>query len=205
MKKKEFEAIGKGLSADLPGLAVKGQLLFMRPVGHTLRGIFLDSSINPGRFYVQIFIQPLFVPAKHVGFNIGWRLGGGAHTWDANSSTLLAELNGALKREALPFLLRIHSPRNVVDAATSIQKSQDPYVQQAVAYAFARSGDVKQAVDALDRLAALLCEDIAWQWEMADRARALKSRLVSDPAGAQVQLDNWEAKTVENLGLEGFR
>jgi hypothetical protein len=220
MTKKEFEAIGKRLLPELPGLAAKGQLLFMRPIGHTLRGIFFDRSIDPKSFYVWIFTKPLFVPAQHIGFNIGWRLRdgpGGSDIWNADVPNLIPELIAGLKREALPFLSRIQKPLDIVEAANSIHPikgpvaqpanadaPRDPVKQQAIAYSLARAADVKQAGDALDQLIGLLREDISWQCEMADRARALKAQLVSDPAAAQRQLDAWEAETVKNLGLEEF-
>jgi hypothetical protein len=217
MKKKEFEAIGKRLLPYLPGFAVKGTLLFMRPIGHTLRAVFFDRSIDPRKFYVRIFIQPLFVPSQHLYFNIGWRLGGGSHTWSADASNLIAELGAGLKREALPFLSRIHSPQDVAEAAGSIHPIQGPaaqqtvsYVgrdeatQQAIAYALARGGDLQRGSEALDHLIEL-CGDLAWQREMAARAQTLKSQLVSDPAAAQKQLDTWELDTAKTLGLEEFR
>jgi hypothetical protein len=59
-----------------------------------------------------------------------------------------------------------------------------------------------QAGDVLDRLIGHLREDVPWQREMADRARTLKSQLVSYPAAAQKQFDAWEVETAKNLGLE---
>ena len=79
------------------------------------------------------------------------------------------------------------------------------YVQEAIAYALARAGDVAQAAMALDQLVGLLDEKVPWQCEMADRARALKSQMVSNPADVQRQLEAWEAESVHNLGLEVFR
>ena len=58
---------------------------------------------------------------------------------------------------------------------------------------------------ALDQLVGLLDEKVPWQCEMADRARALKSQIVSNPADVQRQLAAWEAESVHNLGLEAFR
>jgi hypothetical protein len=39
---------------------------------------------------------------------------------------------------------------------------------------------------------------------MAERARALKARLLVNPASAQQQLEAWESETAKNLGLEKF-
>lgn len=221
MKKKEFEAIGKRLLPHLPGFAVKGPLLFLQPVGHTLRAICFNGSIDPRSFYVQIFLEPLFVPSEHIGFNIGWRLRGGtggSSSWNADAPNLIPELIAALGREALPFLSRVHSPRDVAEVASAIHPvkgpiaqetvpytSGDPIKQQAIAYALARDGDVAEAGEALDRLVNLLHEEVPWQHEIAERARVLKSQLLRDPAAARRQLDVWEAETAKNLGLEEFR
>ncbi len=220
MKKKEFEAIGKKLLPDLPGFAVKGPLLFVRPIGHTLRGVYFARSIDPRGFYVQIFLEPLFVPSQQVGFNIGWRLrraSGRSDSWGADDPHLVEELRMGLKREALPFLSRIHSPRDVADAASVVHPikgpvvqqvitytSGDPIVQQAIAFALARSGSLDAAKSALNRFIDLAGARGFWSDEI-DRARALKSRIINDPAAAQRQLDAWETETIHNLGLDGFR
>ena len=79
------------------------------------------------------------------------------------------------------------------------------YVQEAIAYALARAGDVEQAVIALDKPMGLLDKKVPWQCEMADRAHALKAQIVSNPADVQRQLEAWEAENVHNLRLEAFR
>ncbi len=129
MKKKEFEAIGKRLLPDLPNFAVKGDLLLIRPLGCALRGVCFNRSIDPRSFYVEIFIQPIFVPSEHIGFNIGWRLrggSGGSDSWDADVPNLIMALSAGLRREALPFLSRIQSPRDIADAASSVHKIKGP-------------------------------------------------------------------------------
>jgi len=206
MKTTEIATFGKRLLADLPGFAAKGQMLFMRPIGHTLRGIFFDRSVNPRGFYVQIFIQPLFVPAEHVAFNVGWRLGGSSHIWNADAPGLISELDAALKREALPFLSGVQSPQDVARAAASLQKSGDPYVQQAIAYAFARDGDAQQAATALTQLVRTLDlkEQYPWQREMQRRAEVLKAELQDNPLVARQRLESWEVETTKRLGLERF-
>jgi hypothetical protein len=222
MTRKEFEAIGKRLLPDLPGFAVKGGLLFVRPVGHTLRGILFSRSIDKRTFYVHIFIQPLFFPAEHIILNIGWRLRvrpKGPESWDADAPSLIAELSDGLRREALPFLKRIQTDRDVAEAASSVNLITGPiahpaiaygsvhaFNQEVIAYALARSGDLDQARDALDRLLGFPSNmEIPWHREADRRARAMKSQLGTDPAAALRQLDAWEAETTRNIGLEPFR
>ena len=64
MKKQEFEKIGKQLLVEMPGFADRGDLLFIQPVRRVLRGVCFDRSIDPNSFYVQFFVQPLFVPTN---------------------------------------------------------------------------------------------------------------------------------------------
>ena len=63
MNKKEIINLGNKLLRTLPNFALKGQLLCVQPIDHILRAIFFDTSIDPRKFYVQVFIQPLFIPA----------------------------------------------------------------------------------------------------------------------------------------------
>jgi hypothetical protein len=206
MKTTEIAAFGKRLLADLPGFAVKGRMLFMRPVGHTLRGIFFDRSINPRGFYVQVFLQPLFVPAEHVAFNVGWRLGGDSRIWNADAPGLISELDAALKREALPFLSGAQSPQDVAQAAASLRKSGDSHVQQAIAYSLARGGETQPAATALAQLGEMLNlkAQYPWQQEMQRRAEVLRAELRDNPSAAHQRLASWEAETTKKLGLESF-
>lgn len=221
MKKKEFEAIGKRLLPDLPGFAVKGDLLLLRPLGHTLRGICFNRSIDPRSFYMEIFLQPLFVPFPCIAFSIGWRLrraSGRSDSWSADDPHLIEELRVGLTREAVPFLSRIQTPQDVADAACTVSRfggtvkqgvmahaSNNARDQEIIAYALARAGEVARACDVLDRLVTTSTAGVPWKCELVDRAAALKSQLLNDPAAAQRQLDAWEAETVRNLGLEEFR
>jgi len=183
MKRSELQNIWKALLPDFPGFAVRGPLLFMQPIGHTLRGIFLERSIDPRAFYAQLFVQPLCVPAKNIGFNVGWRLSRD-RIWNADDLQFLTALGRAVKSEALPFLFPLKTPRDVAQAGKKLNRSADRIVQQAIAFAFARAGDVAEAVAAFDELMSLLDASYPWQSEMEQRAQALKSQLLRDLNGA---------------------
>jgi hypothetical protein len=202
--KKEFENIGKELAAHFPGFVARGQLLFARPINAILRAIFFDRSIDKRVFYAYVFAQPLFVPSKHVWFNVGWRIGGGSRAFDADDSSTIEKLRKTLKLEALPFLLSINSPAQLALAGESLSKSEDIGLQQAIAYAYARAGAAEKATIALDRLIDLMESTGFWQEELK-RARSLKSQITRDPDAVQRQLDAWEGDTIRNLKLEQFR
>jgi hypothetical protein len=218
MNSKECSSICKRLLPRLSGFVAKGRMLFKAPLDHTLRAIYLDGSSNPRAFYVQVFLQALCVPREHVMFNIGWRLG--RNSWDADAPGLVEELRSRLEQEALPFLLRVRTPRDMADAACSVNVhgpipdpvvnycSPDTRTQEALAYALAGAGEIELAVQAIDCLIASVPERPPvprWMVEMADQASSLRKLLLTDPAGARKQLDAWEAETVRNLGLEQYR
>ena len=204
MKNKDFAALAQLLLPELPGFAVKGPLMFIPPVGQTLRGLCFEShSHEEELFYVWVFFLPLFIPRKHVSFEFGKRVGG--DRWNADAPDIVRDLGVALKREALPFLARIESPLDVAEVAKLQQVPQNPHVQQAIAYALARGGDVDEAVVALDELLRMVDVGVLWQKEIAERASTFRSQLLDNVASAQKQLEAWEVESARNLGLEKFR
>jgi len=205
MKNKEFAALGKLLLPDLPGFVVKSPMVFSLPVKYVLRGLYFErSGFDKETFYAWVFFLPLYVPTTHVGFTFGKRLRDHAkrEQWNALAPNLIDELVAAVKREALPFLSGIESPRDVVKAAKSLANLQNPYLQEALAYSLARAGDGDDAVAGLDQLVNLLDRAIPWQREMADRAQALRAKLIANPPDAEHQLDAWETESLRNLGVE---
>lgn len=204
MRNKDFAVLAQRLLPDLPGFAIKAPLMFISPVGYTLRGLYFEShSYETNLFYVWMFFLPLFIPRKHVSFEFGKRIGG--DHWNADAPDLIPQLGDALKREALPFLSPIKSPRDVAQAAMALRLPQNPHIQQAIAYAFARAGEVSTALRALHELIRLLDGKVPWQREMAERAETLIGKLAVNPADAQQQLETWEAETAKNLSLDSFR
>lgn len=208
MKSKEFTALAKKLMPNLPGFAVKGSMAIMRPVKTVLRGIYFEgSSFDTKSFYVWVFFLPLFVPTNVVNFNLGQRLRvpGGGDRWSTDMPNLIGDLTAVIERDALPFLTGVESPLDVARAAGRNQSPQDPYVQQAVAYAWARAGEVKRANDELEKLIHLLDARITWQHALIERADRLRAMLLEKPEDVQAQLDAWENETSRCLGLEGFK
>jgi len=204
MNKKDFKSIIKKLLSDFPGFRVQGQMLFIYPVEHTLRAIYLeDSTTNSRSFFVWAFFLPLYVPMQQLSFNLGKRLHGTeGERWNADSPTLIADLSATVKSEALPFLSCVKSPLDLVKAVMPLHKFQDPYVQQAVAYAFARAGYVEEAKTALNKLMHSLDVNVPWHREIADRAKRLATKLSANPSDALQQLKKWEAESIFNLQIE---
>jgi len=206
MKTQDFEAIGRTLLPNLPGFAVKGCLLFARPVRHLLRGAcFDDSSFDTNLFFVHAFVQPLYVPFDTVALNLGWRLGGAAHRWDAKDPELIDKLRDGMRGAVMPFLLQVSTPLDLVETARRLNWLGDVRVRESVAYSLARAGNAGEAMEALEDLVKGIDPTSEWQRQMADQAEGLRNLLDKDPAGAQSQLDEWENQTIHHLRLEKYR
>jgi hypothetical protein len=205
MKKKQFESLCKTLLPNLPGFVCKGWLLYADPMGHVLRAFCGDDSgFDPQIFTVWVFFQPLYVPKKHVSFNMGYRLKdtrGCDRWWNINDPRLRDELLVSIQRDGLPFLEGIKQPADVVTAIHRLGADSDPYKMEAVAYSLAMADDVAAAQQALERLTKALDRGIPWQAEMMERAMQLARKLGVDPQEAKRQLAEWEQATVKNLGL----
>jgi hypothetical protein len=50
-------------------------------VNHVLRGVLLNDSSAADSCYIEAFIQPLYIPSRHVVLSICQRLGGPARLW----------------------------------------------------------------------------------------------------------------------------
>lgn len=205
MKKKHFESLCKKLLPALPGFACKGWLLHADPVGHVLRGFCCDDSgFDPGKFAVTVFFLPLYVPTKHLHFNMGHRLkdaNGCDIWWNLNDPQLHFELLSYIQRDGLPYLNGVQEPFQVTTAIQQLGAT-DPYRLEAIAYSLVMADDFHTARQTLDRLEKTLDKSIPWQAEMSDRATHLDQKLLgNDPKGAKQQLAEWEQATRKSLGL----
>jgi hypothetical protein len=205
MTKAELGKAAKRLATRFPEFRVRGSLLLLTPVGSTLRGLALERSSANAAFYVWAFFQPLCVPAEHIYFNLGRRVGGGSRTWSAVEPSALDALESAIRREALPFLAPISSSRDAALAAKLLDPEHDATTQRAVAYSFARAGDTSQSLREIDRFLALAKDDMRpWAVREVTEASRLRDLLKNDPTAVQAQLEQWEKHTLKALGLEEF-
>lgn len=178
---KEFVTLEKRLLPDFPEFTIKGSLMFLTPVEHTLRGFSFESSaFDKNSFYVTAFFMALCIPRRYLIFNLGQRLRErGGDRWTINNKNFEAALRSEMEKQVL-FLSRLKTPMDIVEAAIGKGSSNDPYCQETIAYMLALAEQVDNAIEALDRLVAMLEPGIQWQHEMALRAQLLKSKLIDN-------------------------
>ena len=135
----------------------------------------------------------------------GWRLGGGCHTWNLDSPSLLPDLAASIRREAIPYLSNFGSVQAFVEALSKDKRTGNVHVQEVMAYALTREGRMAKAVPILDRLINELAHDEnPWKRELAETARSLMTAIEAGPEEAQLKLDSWKADTKKNLGLDAL-
>lgn len=203
MKNTKILALGKKLLPHLPGYSLKVPMLYATPLNHVLRGFcFEGSGIDSSVFYLWVFYLPLYIPANHVSFNFGKRLGEvGGTRWNLNEPGLEKELFATIQNNGLPFLAGVKEPIEVVMNIQKLCNPLGPNELEAIAFSYAMVGDVSAAKWNLTCLIKTLDKSIPWQAEMFDRSTQFSQTLASDPEKAKKQLLNWEHETVINLGL----
>jgi hypothetical protein len=205
---KELVAIEKRLLPAFPGFAVKGALMFIQPLGDTLRGFHWEpSAFSKNDFYVNAFFLPLYVPTKHLHFTFGRRVGRNKR-WIADTT----ELDNALSSEMLkevPFLSSLRTATDVAKALEPLTKPNEagyvnPHNYEALAYTLVRTGETNAAGRVIDTLLKKANLAVDWEREIASRAQLIRDKLLEVPEKAQELLAAWESETIRNLGLESL-
>jgi len=205
---REFLAIEKRLLPSFPGFTVKGRLMFIHPLGDTLRGFHLEpSAFSKKDFYVNVFFLPLYVLTEHLHFTFGHRIGRDKR-WSADRSDLETALGVEMQKE-VRFLAGLKTAKDVAKALGPLTKPNEagyvnPHCYEALAYAHVRAGEIAVAANVIDALLKSINPTVAWESDVASRVRMIRDRLLEKPEKACELLTTWEAKTIRNLGLDAF-
>jgi hypothetical protein len=208
VKTSEFKAIEKRLTAHLPGLNYKDRLLFLAPVQSVLKGFYFEpSGFGTNAFYLWVFFQPLFVPAKEISFLFGRRLENGRR-WRNEERDLEWELLSRISSE-IPKLMGLNNAETVAsEMGTFTQPNAvgyvNPHCREALAYALIQAGQVAKADRLLGALLQSISPRVAWEQEIASRAIRIREMLPNRPTDAAAQLVAWEYESAQNLELTAF-
>jgi hypothetical protein len=207
----------KHLLPVLPGFDVRRSLVYRRPLGHFLCGLSFDtSSFTGSRFFVEAFVQPLFVPEQGLWFTFGFRLGD--DFWDLdedNPDLTFAAIAEEASRRAVPLFDELADLDRfctlVPEWATarprkldSLGSLDDPVVTEALGYAEILRGRKNEGLRLLDETIASEREG----GEYAHEERIENAQQVLDRVNelgleaGQALLEEWRAATIRNLRLE---
>jgi hypothetical protein len=203
MKSRDIQVIAKRIIDRMPGFARKGSMVIGPLTNGILRGIYFeDSGFDKLAFYVWVFVQPLYVPAKNVTFNLGKRIGGGSgKRWRLDESNIAEKIVAAIEEEGLSLLESTGTPEGLCSWIDSLPAYNDPYVRQAKAYSLAAAHRLKEAFAEFKELRISLNSSVPWMAEMSSRAASLSELLESDPSRVDAELLKCRSETAANLGL----
>jgi hypothetical protein len=215
MKARELKPLFRNyLAHKLEGFTLRGRMLYKEPIEYLLRGFsFEPSGFDSGGFYLQVFVQPLYIPFEAVGFFEGQRLGGGAQYWHVrdNESAVMGEVTTLMREVGLPFLESVRSPGAL--ARWLEKKPITPMRMEGLAYSLILAGRPQRAKTVLAELQPRLEQIHAdesrrgrtireWEIQFLGRVRTMRGLLERDPTGAVKQLSEWRNYTVHHLGLD---
>ena len=222
MKGRQIERLARKLLLPvLPEFAVRGSLVYRRPVGELLYALSFDTpSFTSSRIFVEAFVQPLFVPVDGLWFTFGDRLGETRRDewWDVdeeNPDPAFAAIAEVVRRDALPFFSQLDGLDGFCEVIPrwasarrkklkSLQSVDDPVVLEALGYAELLRGRKDEALQLLT--AAVDSEQEDGQYADAERLANLQHTLdlvqrLGLEAG-QAQLAEWRAQTIRNLKID---
>ncbi len=215
MKGRALEALFRRyLLPALPGFGFRKSLLYSQPIGNILRGFSFDSSrFDANTFYVEAFVQPLYVPSTFIYYLFGQRLTSRTgQLWRITPETetaVILDVLASLKKEGLPFINYIRSPRDLGEKASLVGGRSDiPHAMEAVAYSLVLAGEDAKALAALDQLDALCRIHLAsapYLGETVQRSATIRASLTHDPPAAIALLQQWcvQTRTALRLPEEG--
>jgi hypothetical protein len=211
MKGKEVERLCKRhILPELPGFAVKGNLLYRYPLGDLLCAFYFQpSAFDRHGFFLNVFVQPLYMPSVDIMLNFGKRLGFNWEFTEGSEREVAIKLLTCIRKEGLPWFKPLETPRdfakNLLSVKDIMNNPENIHVQQAIAYSLVLIGDFSEAHKALDHFFATFkpaADAPPWQHDFAQEMASFRAILLHDPAEAQRALQRWREEKVRALKLE---
>jgi len=211
MTAEEFTRIKNALLPHLPGFVADRKRIFKSPVDDFCRGLAFESSQDANRFYLWVFVLPLFVPHDGFGMTHGKRLRrrNGGEGWRDDDRNVITDLLDTIQSAAMPFLNNVSTFERAVNYLKEAVDSGRPRVNshqlEALAYILIKSGDYSSALELLAELKERLAGDtVPWVVEQRGRAQLMEDKLLQNPETALAQLDEWKKWTIGKLRLEKY-
>lgn len=206
MKGRAFQKFAQNfLLPELPGFAVKGDLIYRVTVGRVLNAITFDSSgFSPRVFYPNAFVQPLYVPLDFITMTLGKPFLGHWEFQPGNQA-LADRLLQSIKTEGMPLLQALGTPEKIAHHAEKMKSTENHYVRQATAYSMVLVGEEREAIKRLDELLVML-EKMAsgiqkWALDVHREVAHFRGIVLRDPDEARTLLLQWGEETRTKLKL----
>ena len=158
-----------------------------------LVGVYVDSNMDKESFFIQYFIQPMFVLFPTYVFSIGHRVGG---YWSKQDIKKIEnELSNFTELKSFDDIKKI--------LETTFGESENLYKHQFLGYIYVLLNEVKLAKKELQKVIKQKSNDNP-QWKVEEIKRVEDFLLLlntSDYIKAKNKLFEWQAITMRNLAL----
>jgi hypothetical protein len=204
MNARVLASLLKDIQRHVPQSIIKGRLVALCPYDQILRGVYFATSGDKAVFFLEAFIQPLYVPAEHFYFNLGVRLktADGRERWRIGQEDMPEDVITAIHKKGLPFIGPIDTPQKLADWVERMGEMDDYCFVEARAYSLVAAGDFKRAVRPLERIIEILdSTEIPWAPPRVKLAREMLHLCKVAPQRATNVLDTWRETTITRLKL----
>ncbi|WP_286920167.1 hypothetical protein [Flavobacterium sp. UBA4197] len=186
---------------------LKGDILYKKPIDSLLVGFcFERSGLNSNGFYLNAFVQPLYVPSEDISLTFGYRVTNTVSDfWEINPESenrlLFSSLEMEMNRSIDTFLSIFNSP-------TSFYKY---YEDKCVNLRMVQAVVLSSCYDLLDERFELMTKYISileeedmsinWKRNIFEQAKLLRDQ-ISNKNELHNILFGWKNETIRHLKLD---
>ena len=210
MKKREVQILYKAMLPQLPMFVTDGRkLLLLAPIGHTLRGVLIDSSAySKEDFYLHWFFMPMCTPIDYLVLSYGDRIDQpDVDTgWNSQDPDVVRKLIQVVQKEALPQLLKLKTSDAVIAEIQARAGDRDVNALIDIAYLYILEKRFGEAKANLEKITVMdMSNDRKWVKDIGEQARFMLNELRSNPKVAFEKVRKWQDDIFKNLKLEKWR
>jgi hypothetical protein len=206
MDKKAVRKLWSRINQSYPEYRLTNRLLVRIPLGSILSGVLFDSSaFSKEMFYIDLFVQPLYVPSDHLVLNFGLRAPG---QWDYKEPIIQELANRVslmIRDQASAFHQTFGTPELFYRNIPAKFSLKDIYLHQALVFTAVHLGKIDEAqrhFETLHKLVTNTDPKIPWPRAVLKETECLVNEATRDSSRARDRLRQFEADTLKNLKLD---
>jgi hypothetical protein len=206
VRRRRIESLVKRhIAPSFPELTLVRDLLVRWDGDPIVRGfVFGRSRAHASMVRMEVFAQPLFVPADAVGVSVGQELGQFLFDEVASEIELLEGMRALAEHEGRAFLRRVSDCAALAQSVPAMapERMDDRLGDEIRAYCMVWLGRTAEARAVLDVLLhELRAFEVEAEFELLSRVRHVKQTLERSDDEARELLSTWAAGTARALRL----
>ena len=208
MDKKAVRNIWSRINQDFKDYRLKNRLLVRVPIGHILCGILFEpSAFSKEPFYINAFVQPLYVPSDHLVLTFGIRVPGQWQYVPSEIDKVASLVSKALEEHALLFFPSLATPELFYKNARENFPEENIHFHQLLvltAILLRKRADAQRHFDTLKCLVEKTDRQIPWPQAVLDETLMFLDESMRDIDAGREHLLAVESATLRALRLDEF-